>query len=142
MKLTELVNRIVKNYFIIFGSIVMTITILRQVFYPDTVFDLKSIYMIMAFSLIGALTGFILYSHHNISERNIRIRIAIHFCALELTLISLGYLLGIVESAASLILLAVEIAAIYVIVRLLSWQNDKRAAKKINEKLLALKEDI
>lgn len=117
----------------------MTITILRQFFYPDTTFDLKSIYMMMAFSLIGALTGFILYSHHNISERNMRIRIAIHFCTLELTLISLGYMLGIVESAASLILLAVEIAAIYVIVRLLSWQHDKRTAKKMNEKLLELK---
>jgi len=142
MKLGGFVKEIIKDSLIIFASIIIIITILRQIFYPDMAFDLKSIYIIMAFSLIGALTGFILYSPHDLSEKQIRIRIVIHFFALEIILIALAIIIGIVNNALSVIILALEIAVIYVIVRLLSWQNDKKVAKSINEKLMALKKDI
>ncbi|WP_442602416.1 DUF3021 family protein [Paenibacillus sp. KN14-4R] len=142
MKLSGFVKEIIKDSLIIFASIIIIITILRQIFYPDMAFDLKSIYIIMTFSLIGALTGFILYSPNDLSEKQMRIRIVIHFFALEIILISLGIIIGIINSALSIIILALQIAVIYVIVRLLSWQNDKKVAKSINEKLMALKKDI
>ncbi|WP_158587532.1 hypothetical protein [Neobacillus notoginsengisoli] len=39
-------------------------------------------------------------------------------------------------------ILALQIAVIYTLVRLLSWQKDKKEARKINEKLKALKKDV
>ena len=104
-------------------------------------FDLKSIYIIMAFSFLSALLGFILYSPNDISEKKMRIRIAIHFFALEILLIALGSVFGIVNSALDVIILALQIAVIYTLVRLLSWKNDKKEAQKINEKLKAFKKD-
>lgn len=142
MKLSEFVKEIIRDFFTIFGSIIIMVTILRQFFYPDMAFDLKSIYTIMTFSVIGALIGFILYSRNDLSEKQTRIRIAIHFLALEIILISLGIIIGVINSVLSTIILGLEIAVVYIIVRLLAWQNDKKAAKSINEKLKSFKKNI
>jgi len=142
MKFFEFVQKIIKNFFIIFASIIMIITLLRQMFYSDMAFDLKSIYIIMAFSFLSALTGFILYSPNDLSEKEMRIRIIIHFFTLEILLIVLGNAINLVNGTSEIIILALQIAVIYVIVRLLSWQNDKKDAKKINEKLKAFKKDF
>ncbi|OAB40592.1 hypothetical protein PMSD_01420 [Paenibacillus macquariensis subsp. defensor] len=142
MRLSEFVKSIIKDFLIIFASIIIIITFLRQIFYPDLAFDLKSIYILMAFSAVSALIGFILYSPHDISEKNMRVRIVIHFLALEVIIISLGSVIGVIDNALSVIILALEIAVIYVIVRLLSWQNDKKEADKINEQLKAFKKNI
>jgi len=102
---------------------------------------LNSIYIIMAFSFLSASIGFILYSPNAISEKKMRIRMAIHFFTLEILLITLSSIFGIVNSVLDCIFLALQIAVIYLLVRLLSWQKDKKDAKKINEKLKAFKKD-
>jgi len=142
MKLSEFVRDIIKDFLIIFASIIIIITFLRQIYYPNMVFDLKSIYIIMSFSLLSALTGFILYSPNDLSEKKMRIRIIIHFFTLEILLIVLGSAINIVNDALGVISLALQIAVIYIIVRLLSWQNDKKDVKKINEKLKLMKKEL
>ncbi|MGE7943127.1 DUF3021 family protein [Lysinibacillus xylanilyticus] len=141
MRTSAFVQKIVKDFLIIFASIIIIITILRQMFYPNMAFDLNSIYIIMAFSFLSALIGLILYSPNAISEKQMRIRMAIHFFTLEILLITLSSIFGIVNSVLDCIILALQIAVIYLLVRLLSWQKDKKEAKKINEKLKAFKKD-
>ncbi|MGG2081881.1 DUF3021 family protein [Lysinibacillus pakistanensis] len=142
MKLSEFVRDIIKDFLIIFASIIIIITFLRQIYYPNMAFDLKSIYIIMSFSLLSALTGFILYSPNDLSEKKMRIRIIIHFFTLEILLIVLGSAINIVNDALGVISLALQIAVIYIIVRLLSWQNDKKDVQKINEKLKLMKKEL
>lgn len=142
MRMSEFVQKISKDFLMIFASIIIIITILRQMFYPNIAFDLKSIYIIMAFSLISALIGFILYSPNDISEKKMRIRMAIHFFTLEILLIILGSVFGMVNNTFDGIILALQIAVIYALIRLLSWQRDKKETKKINEKLKAFKKDV
>jgi len=142
MKTTPFVQKLIKDFLIIFAFIIIMITILRQIYYPHMVFDLKSIYIIMAFSFFSASIGFILYSPNNISENNMRIRMAIHFLTLEILLITLGSVFNIVNNMLDVIILAGQIAAIYLFVRLLSWRNDKKEATKINEKLKAFKKNL
>ncbi|WP_026574113.1 DUF3021 family protein [Bacillus sp. UNC438CL73TsuS30] len=139
MKLSKFIQKIIKDFLIIFAAIIIMMTMLRQIYDPHMAFDLKSIYIIMAFSFLSALIGFILYSPHDLSEKNMRIRMAIHFIALEILLISLSNVFGIVNSALEGIILALQIAVIYILVRLLSWKNDKKEAQKINERLKAFK---
>lgn len=142
MKFSEFVQKIVKDFLTIFASITIINTILRQIYSPNLAFDLKSMYIIMAFSFISALIGIILYPLNDISETKMRIRIAIHFFTLELILIALGSIFEIVNNALDVIILVMQIATIYILVRLLSWKNDKKDAKKINEKLKAFKKDV
>ncbi|KPN95011.1 DUF3021 family protein [Lysinibacillus sp. ZYM-1] len=142
MKLSEFVQDIIRDFLMIFASIIIIITILRQIYYPDMAFDLKSIYIIIAFSFLSALTGFILYSPNEISEKKMRIKTVIHFFTLEILLITLGAILGILKNGLDVLTMALQIAVIYMIVRLLSWKNDIKEAKKINEKLKAFKKNV
>lgn len=141
MKLSEFIQNIIRNFLIIFASIIIIITILRQIYYPNMAFDLMSIYIIIAFSFLSALTGFILYSPNEISEKKMRIKMVIHFFTLEILLITLGSILGILKSGLDVIIIALQIAVIYIIVRLLSWKNDIKEAQKINEKLKTFKKN-
>ncbi|MDF9840238.1 hypothetical protein M2105_001237 [Paenibacillus sp. PastF-1] len=70
-----------------------------------------------------------------------RIRVIVHFAALEVILVSLAAVTGMVKGFLPTALLVVQIAAVYGIVRLLSWQEDKKEAEQINEKLRLLKMD-
>jgi len=135
VKLAEFIQKILKDFLLIFASIIIILTVLRQIYYPNAAFDLKSIYIIMAFSLVSALIGFILYSPNTLSENKMRLRWIIHFFALETLLITLGLIFGLITNVGETAILAVQIAAIYALVRFLSWKNDKKEAQKINEKL-------
>ena len=119
MKLSEFVQSIIRDFLMIFASIIIIITILRQIYYPNMAFDLKSIYIIIAFSFLSALTGFILYAPNEISEKKMRIKMAIHFFTLEILLITLGSIFGILKSGLDVLIMALQIAVIYIIVRLL-----------------------
>ncbi len=141
MKLSEFVQSIIRDFLMIFASIIIIITILRQIYYPNMAFDLKSIYIIIAFSFLSALTGFILYAPNEISEKKMRIKMAIHFFTLEILLITLGSIFGILKSGLDVLIMALQIAVIYIIVRLLSWKSDIKEDKKINEKLKTFKKN-
>ncbi|MNC49422.1 hypothetical protein D3C75_986000 [compost metagenome] len=142
MRFSEFVKETIREFLMIFASVVIIITILRQIFAPDIAFDLKSIYILMAFSFLSALTGIILYAPHGISEKRMRVRIIVHFFTLEILLISLGSLIGAVDSVSGALLFAFQIAVVYAIVRLLSYENDKKEAGRINERLKAVKKGI
>lgn len=142
MKYSGLIKETIRDFLLIFASIIIIITILRQIYAPDADFELKTIFTIMVFSFLGALTGIILYTPHAISENKMRLRVIIHFFFLEGLLISLAVLLNLVYGTFGILLLALEIAAVYAIVRLLTYKNDKKEAQKINERLKAFKNEI
>lgn len=50
MKYSELIKGMIRDFLIIFASIIIIITILRQIFAPDANFELKTIFIIMVFS--------------------------------------------------------------------------------------------
>lgn len=142
MKRSEVAKDIIRDFLVIFASIIIIITVLRQIFMPELAFDLTSIYTIMGFSLLGALTGLMLYAPDGVSEQAMRVRIVIHFLLLELLLITLASLIGAVASVSAALLFALQIAVVYAIVRLLSYEKDKKEAEQINERLKVVKQDI
>ncbi|MEK3718235.1 DUF3021 family protein [Paenibacillus sp. FSL R7-0333] len=142
MKRSEVVKDIIRDFLVIFASIIIIITVLRQIFMPELAFDLISIYTIMGFSLLGALTGLMLYAPDEVSEQAMRVRIVIHFLLLELLLITLASLIGAVASVSAALLFALQIAVVYAIVRLLSYEKDKKEAEQINERLKAVKQEV
>ncbi|AIQ61554.1 DUF3021 family protein [Paenibacillus borealis] len=141
MKLSEIAKDIIRDFLVIFASIIIIITVLRQIYIPELAFDLISIYTIMGFSLLGALTGILWYTPHEISERAMRVRIVIHFLLLEILLIGLASLIGVVNDVSGALLLALQIAVVYAIVRVLSYEKDKKEADQINERLKAVKQE-
>ncbi len=141
MNNSERIKEIVRDFLIIFASIIIIIAVLRLIFDPDASFELKTIFIIMAFSFAGALTGVVLYPMEAISENIMRLRVILHFIFLEALLLSLAVLLNLVNGLFSILVLALQIAAVYFIVRLLAYKNDQKEAKRINERLKALKKE-
>lgn len=141
MKISAYLKKFIIAYFIIFALIVIGITVLRQIFAPDTYFELKDIYIYMICALVGDLPSFILYSSREISEKERRLRIIVHFVVLEAALLILANVMGWVIGLLSSSLLAFQIAVIYVLVRFLSWRDDRKDALRINQMLKALKEE-
>ncbi|GGF96388.1 hypothetical protein GCM10010912_46570 [Paenibacillus albidus] len=142
MKYSELIKETIRDFLIIFASIIIIITVLRQIYAPDASFELKTIFTIMAFCFLGALTGIILYTPHAISENKMRLRVILHFFFLEALLISLAVILNLVYGTFGILLFALQIAAVYAIVRLLTYKNDKKEAQKINERLKTFKNEV
>lgn len=140
MKLVDIVRRFIRNYLVIFALMVICIAVLRQIFIPDETFRLKDIYIYMICALLGTLPSLILYSRKEIPEKEMRLRIILHFVALEAALLTFGNVTGLVPGIVNSIFLAFQIAVIYVLVRFLSGMDDRRTASRINEKLKAMKE--
>lgn len=142
MKVSEWVKEILRDFLIIFASIMIIITVLRQIFVPDANFELQTVFTIMAFSFLGALTGIILYAPRSTNENQMRIRMIVHFIVLEALLVSLALLLDLVQGIFAISLLAVQIAAVYMIVRLLAYRSDQKESQKINERLQTFKHKL
>lgn len=130
-QLNDFVKRVIHHFLLIFASIIIIITLMRQWFNSGMAFDLKSIYIILAFSFVSALVGYMLP----------RMRRIFHFIILESILISVALITGIAGNVSSVLILAVQIALIYAIVLLLTWRSDKKVAARINEALQGMKDD-
>lgn len=141
MRPMDYIKKFIRNYLIIFAIIVITITLLRQIFIPEKYIELKDIFIYMLCALVGNLPSLIFYSPKEISEKEMRFRIILHFLVLEAVLIFFGYIMGLVKGSLSIIQFAFEIAVIYVLVRFLTWIDDRKAADRINERLKSMKDE-
>lgn len=139
MKLSDHIKKLIKDYFIIFAIIVISIAVLRQIFAPDLKFELKDIYLYMISALVGDLPSLILYSPKALSEKEMRVRTIIHFVVLEAILIIFAKIVVDLTGILSTIVFAFQIAIIYMLVRFLSWRGDRKEAGMINERLKAMK---
>jgi hypothetical protein len=141
MKITDYIKKFIRNYLIIFAIIVISITILREILSPEKYFKLKDIYIYMLCALVGNLPSLMFYSSREISEKEMRLRVILHFVVLEAVLLTFGNVMGLVNGSLSTILFAFQIAVIYSLVRYLSWMDDRKVAHRINEKLKAMKDE-
>ncbi|MGE5678452.1 MAG: DUF3021 domain-containing protein [Pseudomonadota bacterium] len=141
MKFTDCFKKLVKDFLVIFAVIVITITLLRQIFAPDVYLRLRDIYNYMICAVVGDLPSLIFYTKKDMTEKEMRLRIIIHFAVLEAALLTIANVFGWVSGITNMLFLAVQIAIIYGIVRLILWMDDKKAANSINEKLRALKNE-
>ncbi len=136
MKLMGLIRQLIRDYFIIFG-----ILIIGSVFFtsPDTI-NRDYILLVMAFAAVGDLPSIIFWSRSELTERSERLRSILHFILLVTFILIFGRITGIVSGFVDYLIFTIQIAIIYVVVRFIIYQGDITTAKKINEKLKDLKD--
>lgn len=137
MRFTDYLKTLVRDYFIIFAVIVLSITALRQIFVPEGYLMLSDIYNYM----VCALASLVFYSTKEIPQKEMNKRLVIHFFVLESALLVLANLVGWVNGMSNTLSLAVQIAVIYMLVRVVIWLGDRKSANNINEKLKMIKEE-
>ncbi|MGG4396378.1 DUF3021 family protein [Paenibacillus thiaminolyticus] len=148
MNFSEILKRLARDYLLIFAGIVICVSLLNHLYAVMNALDasefslgLRHIYAIMMCALVGVLPSLIFYFPSTISEKGMRMRILIHFIIVEAVLLIFTNRMGWVTGAAGATILAVEIAIIYMLVRLLGWNNDRQVVKEINEQLKQLRQD-
>ncbi|MNY24638.1 hypothetical protein D3C86_1583680 [compost metagenome] len=93
----------------------------------------------MICALVGILPSLIFYSPRELPANKFRIRVMIHFAALEAVLLIFGHVTALVQGVLNTTIFAVQIAGIYGFVRLLTFLDDRKSSNKINEKLKTMK---
>lgn len=135
MKLLDLIKQLIRDYFFIFGILIIGTVFLTP---PNTI-NRDYILLTMVFAAIGDLPSIVFWSKSELTENNRRWRTIIHFILIETVILIFGGIIGIISEFAEYLILAIEIVVIYGIVRFITWGGDLATAKKINEKLKNLK---
>lgn len=135
MKLLDLIRQLIRDYFVIFGILIIGTVFLTP---PNTI-NRDYILLAMVFAAVGDLPSIVFWSKSELTENSRRLRRIIHFILLETVILIFGGITGIVSGFAEYLIFAIEIVVIYVIVRFITWRGDLATAKKINEKLKNLK---
>jgi membrane-associated HD superfamily phosphohydrolase len=139
MKFLGFFKNIVQDYFLILGIVISILTLLNI----DSNFALsgRELVIIMLAVLLSDLLSFIFYSKRELSEKEYRIRMVVHFILLEVLLITLILTLGYITYVWQVGVFFVEIAVIYALVKLFNWKHDKMTAAQINVKLMAMRQE-
>lgn len=136
MKLMDVIRQLIRDYFIIFGILIIGSVFLTP---PNTI-NRDYILLAMVFAAIGDLPSIVLWSKSEQTENSRRWRMIIHFILLEIVILVFGGIIGIVSGLGEYLIFAFEIVVIYVIVRFITWKGDLATAKKINEMLKKVKD--
>lgn len=128
------VRHLLLQFFVAYGCAVMLMAIAGSSMNMEPV-SYQCLFYLMVISAMGVLLSLILVVHTNVSERAMCIRWIMHFVVWELLIITAAVVLNVVTGPMSAIILFIEVAVIYLIVRWFYWKNDKNASDKINEGL-------
>lgn len=137
MKMSNIFANMIRNFFVIFGVIVLVTAVLNPAY------ELTSkIIMIMAlFALVSDLTVLIFWSREELTEKSRMIRRVIHLVLIETVVLFFGNMLGFATGIMRNILFAIEIFGIYAIVCWIDWLIDKKTARDINDKLKKMRSE-
>lgn len=131
MKIKELIRQLIKDYFVIFGILIIGAVFLV----PAETINRDYILLAMTFAALGDLPIVVLWSRSELSEESRQWRAILHFALLEAVILIYAGMIGLVSSLSDYAVFAVEILVIYLLVRLIAYRGDLATAKKINQRL-------
>lgn len=137
MELTELLKKMVRDYFVIVTGTVIGTLLYCVVWSPEATFDVSYFLWILLFALAGDLPTLIFYSPKELTHKKWRRRIQMHLLVLELILLSIATYSGIITSVfPEGMFFAVLIIFVYFMVWTAHWRLDKKTAEDLNRIIL------
>lgn len=131
MKILELIRQLIKDYFYIFGLLIIGTVFIAPV---DTI-NRDYILLTMTFAAVGDLPSIVLWSRSELTEKSRKWRAILHFILLETVILVYAGLIGLVSGIEEYGFFGVQILIIYLLVRFITWRSDLATANKINKKL-------
>ncbi|MGB4588563.1 MAG: DUF3021 family protein [Clostridiaceae bacterium] len=131
MKILDLIRQLIKDYFIIFGLLIIGSVFLT----PDGTISRDYVLLTMTFAAVGDLPSLVFWSKAELTEESMKWRSILHFILLEVVILLYAGMIGLVSGFLEVSVFAVEILIIYLLVRFITWRGDMFTANKINKKL-------
>ncbi len=136
MELRDLIKKILFSYPAIYGCSMMATFVFCMVFYhEDAVFGMDYFGLMLLFSLAGDLPILVFYSKREMSQKEMNVRLLIHFLLLECVLMVLGRFFGLYKSFLQGVFFFFIVLVVYVIIRASVFCEDIRRAKQLNDAL-------
>ncbi|MBS5933328.1 MAG: DUF3021 family protein [Clostridiales bacterium] len=135
MRMNNIVANMIRNFFVIFGVIVLITAILNPVYELSS----KIIMIIALFALVSDLTVLVFWSKKELSDKSRMLRRVLHLVLIEMIVLFFGNILGFASGITQNIIFAIEILGIYSIVCWIDWLIDNKTANDINDKLKKMK---
>jgi len=137
MILQDYVKKLLRDYFIILGVLVFAVTILSSEW--GCAVTMNNLHILMIGALGMDLARSIAPSPGVAKGKTIYSGIGTQLIAIEAGFLLPAHLLGLAQGYMQMMALAFEIAVIYLIVRFIIWQANKKDAKQINRRLECMK---
>ncbi|MDK2807622.1 MAG: hypothetical protein PWP24_355 [Clostridiales bacterium] len=140
MGMQEIKKALIFDYFVIVtGSLFGTVAYCA-VLEPDAVFTLDYFIWIFIFSAMGDLPLLLFYSKKELTEKEFRGRMLLHFIVLEIVLLVAAYQMDMYHTLPGGIYFAGIVAIVYGLVRFVGHQIDCKTALKMNERLFRIRD--
>ena len=99
--------------------------------------NVKILWQIIIVSFVTALSCIILYSKNELNKKQFLIRVVINYITINIIVIVCGYLFNWIKTGdiIELLSLIVSIFLVYIFVWVISYKNDTKTAKRINQKI-------
>ncbi|MBR0600364.1 DUF3021 domain-containing protein [Sinanaerobacter chloroacetimidivorans] len=137
MSFKELLKLMIRDFFVITAGIVISVAIFCSAFYPEELFPVEFFWNIISLGIMSSLPHFIFYSEKELNKRQMLTRQVIHFSIILLILFTVGYSWGWIATGNILqpVVFFLLVTAVYLGVKVLAFQNDRKMADLLNRKL-------
>lgn len=135
MRFLEFIKFWIYHYFIIVCGFFFSQAVSGIIFWPDGFISYQTTLLVFAAAFFAALPTFILYSRKDLDSRQMLIRYMIHFIVLEAVVLGMGYFSNWYDTILQAVFIAVLVAVVYLVVRIVYWFENLRLANRINQKI-------
>lgn len=139
MSFRAFLRRCLLEYFVITTCITAVTAVLGLVLEPTAKFGYEAFFSPLIFGLVSLIPSLVTYSSKELSLRQTLIRKALHLIVLETTLVIFGFWAGGLRGA-DVALFALTVSVVYLLVNIISWALDGKAAAEINMALKSLQD--
>lgn len=109
--------------------------IMGMLFFPEETLSYKAFFAPPIFGVISVFLGFVTWSPNELSVKQVIFRRVLHLLLIEGMVYGLNYISGNIFSIGVSVALVFGVAAVYVMVQVILWINDRRSANNFNQKL-------
>lgn len=112
--------------------------LLGSLFLPDRMLGFRAFFVPPLFGLLTALTGLVVESRRELTVRQMLFRMLLQLLLIEGMIFGINCLAGNSYSWKMAVALALGILAVFVLVYVVMWQNERRVAEAFNKRLAAM----
>ena len=133
----ENAKKVIQTFFYVLSGSIISTAIFMTIFLKDLYFNVEVIWQVIVMSLITSLGTLIYHSKREISKKQMRLRVIIHYAYINIIVLGCAVMWQWVNinRISQIITMVLLIAGVYFSVTTTMFSNEKRIAEKINQRL-------
>lgn len=134
MEIKDLIQVMIKTFFIATTGIVVSAAVFCSVFSKGTTLGVSILWQILILGGLTTLPSLVLYSPRELTKKGLLVRQVVHIILLISILFYLGYIWDWITISKPMqwILYLFLVAVVYLSVKVLAFQKDKKVADQLN----------